>query len=144
MNPKEFEKTIIETILEKTPMYALTLKVKNKKYILATWNGGGGTCLALAQDVFEHHGLAKALKIGKVDWTANVIQEKMFAGYSSDCLHLTDTLEQANSYEPIESDLTKILRQRLQEKATSSETVESAETVSYAKKLQEKALCTVA
>lgn len=79
-------------------MYCLTIKVKNKKYIVATWTGDKDSCIALAKDVFIHHGLSKALKVGMVDWTADVVQQKMFDGYSDDCLHLTDTVEQANSY----------------------------------------------
>lgn len=78
-------------------MYCVTMKTGTKKYILATWTGGSETCIRLAEALFHSYGIR-----GNVEWLDIVLKQKMFAGYTSKCKHLTDSVEYADDMFNIE------------------------------------------
>jgi hypothetical protein len=78
-------------------MYLYTIKLNGKKYSTASWVGGPGTCLRLAECVFLIHGQTG----GRVEWQDSVEKEKGYAGRllsGPPYLFLTDTPRLAARY----------------------------------------------
>jgi hypothetical protein len=77
-------------------MYLYCKKINGKKYSVAKWTGGPGTCLRTAEAVFAAHELSG----GSVEWEDFVIKQKMYAGNMGmpRFLFLDDTPRQAARY----------------------------------------------
>jgi hypothetical protein len=83
--------------------YVLTQKIKNKKYIVATWKPDTkDTCLALADDCFEKHGFNSRLTGFKVDTLNYVQSEKMYNGFASNCITINDTVASVDKFKALQ------------------------------------------
>lgn len=79
--------------------YVLTQKVKNKKYIIASWEtNNNNCCMAVADDCFRMNGYNPMLSGFKVDTLNYVKTEKMYNGYADDHAILHNTIEEIDKY----------------------------------------------
>jgi len=82
--------------------YVLTQKIKNKKYIVATWKPDTkDTCFATADDAFTKHGFNSRMTGFKIDVLSYVQSEKMYNGFASNCITINDTVAEVDSWHDI-------------------------------------------
>jgi len=83
--------------------YVLTQKIKNKKYIVATWKPDTkNTCFALADDCFEKHGFNSRLPGFKVDTLEYVQTEKMYNGFIDNYMVINDTVAEVDKFKDLQ------------------------------------------
>jgi hypothetical protein len=76
----------------------LTKKIKNKKYIVTSWESNNDCCLAVANDCFRMNGYNPMISDFKVDTLNYVKTEKMYNGYADDHTILHNTIAEVEKW----------------------------------------------